>query len=408
MIGEILGELVWSACETVGEAFIEAIITPDKEVRAAKKAGAKKAGKIIKDGGIVAFPTETVYGLGADAFNPEAVSRIYMAKGRPNDNPLILHIAKKDKFFELAENPPEYAKKLIDVYWPGPLTLVVRKKLGLPSWLGSFPQNQTETIGIRMPKNTIARVIIEYSKTVVAAPSANKAGKPSPTAVSHISFENKKAATPLCGAWGSAPLSDGNCESNFLANEIDMIVDGGTTTIGLESTVVDVTGDTPIILRPGAVTAEMIKKTTGIAPIIQTDSTNTPKSPGMKYRHYAPNAPMTIISGDRKDVVDYMYEKTLKNIANGKKVGLLVTNSTKELMKKAKLFEGFRGKNIKIITFGDEFEIIAQKLFASLRQFDTLEVSEIFAEAVPNTGLGEAIMNRMFKAAEGRVEVVTT
>jgi len=375
MIGDLVGDFVWHVAE---EVFI-AIVTPDKEKRAAKKAGAKKAGKIIKNGGIVAFPTETVYGLGADAFNSEAVSRIYMAKGRPNDNPLILHIANEKKFYELAHDPPNYAKKLIKAYWPGPLTLVVKKKPELPLWLGSHPQNQTDTIGIRMPKNSIARAIIEYSKSVVAAPSANRAGKPSPTAAKHIDFAD---------------------------NEIDMIVDGGATNVGLESTVVDVTGDTPLILRPGAITAKMIYETTGIEPINSGQTTDSPRSPGTKYRHYAPNAPMTIISGDNETVADHMIKESLQKIAEGKKIGLLVTNSTREFITKHPLYAGMSGKNVKAITFGDELEIIAQKLFASLRQFDKLEVSEIYAEAVPNIDLGEAIMNRMHKAAEGRVVVV--
>jgi L-threonylcarbamoyladenylate synthase len=382
MLGEILGDLVLGLAEEV----IHAIVTPDKEKRAAKKAGAKKAGKIIKNGGIVAFPTETVYGLGADAFNSEAVSRVYMAKGRPNDNPLILHIANEKIFYELADTPPDYAKKLIKAYWPGPLTLVVKKKPELPIWLGSHPQNQTHTIGIRMPQNSIARYVIEYSGKVVAAPSANKAGKPSPTKANHI---------------------------DFAENEIDMIVDGGATKVGIESTVVDVTGETPRILRPGAITAEMIFETTGIEPITsgQASAENVcgglgaeqgaPLSPGMKYRHYAPNAPMTIISGTQQAVAEYMVKESLRKVSEGKKIGLLVTNSTRELIR-ADLGQ----KSVKIITFGDDEKIIARNLFACLRQFDKLDVSEIYAEAVPNTGLGEAIMNRMQKAAEGRVVIV--
>jgi len=409
MIGEILGELAFGLVE----GLIEAIITPDKkkreEKREAKKAGAKKAGKIIKNGGIVAFPTETVYGLGADAFNSEAVSRIYMAKGRPNDNPLILHIANQKKFYDLAYDPPDYAKKLIEAYWPGPLTLVVKKKPELPIWLGSHPLNQTETIGIRMPQNAIARAIIEYSKKVIAAPSANRAGKPSPTSAKHIDFDD---------------------------NEIDMIVEGGVSKVGLESTVVDVTGEIPLVLRPGAITTKMIYETTGIEPISNEKSSDIPRSPGMKYRHYAPNAPMTIISANKfgeKEVVkkaekeaiaDYMIKESLKKVEEGKTIGLLVTNSTRLIIKEHPLFSDtfvmigkkvasslssgneIKQNPIKIVTFGDEVEVIAKNLFASLRQFNQLEVSEIYAEAVPNIDLGEAIMNRMQKAAEGRVVIV--
>jgi len=374
-LGNIIGDIIGGIVE---EVFQQAF----NDYRESRKY--KKAGKIIKNGGLVVFPTETVYGIGADAFNANAIAQIYYVKGRPSDNPLILHIADKEKFYELIEFPPNYAKKLIETYWPGPLTLVGKKKPGLPHWLGSHPleNDSTETVGIRMPQNPIALEIIRHSKTVVAAPSANRAGKPSPTNSAHIDFGE---------------------EQN---REIGMIVSGGATKVGLESTVVDITGDIPVILRPGAITTEMIYTTTGINPISQSIPTVHPRSPGMKYRHYAPDAPMTIFSGDREIVVDHMLIETSKKINEGKKVGLLVTNSTREYIKESRLFADYTGNNLKIVTFGDEPEIIAKNLYASLRRFDKLEVSEIYAEAVPNVGIGEAIMNRMFKAAEGRVIVV--
>jgi len=321
------------------------------------------AGEIIKAGGLVAFPTETVYGLGADAFNPQAVARIYSAKGRPGDNPLILHVASAEKFLELAHDPPPYALALIKAYWPGAITLVVKKKPHLPHWLGGHPTGQTCTIGIRMPAHTVARAIIESSGCVVAAPSANKAGTPSPTNASHVA-------------------------DDFPGSEIDLIVDGGSVSVGLESTVVDATGTAPIILRPGAITSDMICRATGLqTAAFKPHSVVAPRSPGMKYRHYAPKAPMTIISGSPQAVAAHI----LKKCESGKKTGVL-TNYPE-------LFP----KTAEILPLGKSPEDIAQNLFAHLRRFDKLGVHQIYAMAVCDTGLGAAIMDRMLKAAEGRI-----
>ena len=348
--------------------------------------GIDEAAKCIREGGVVAFPTETVYGLGADAFNATAVSRIYSAKGRPGDNPLILHVASAEKFFELAQTPPPYAAKLIEAFWPGALTLVVKKKSTLPQWLGGHPDRMTDTIGIRMPANSIARAIVASADCVIAAPSANKAGTPSPTTAVHVS-------------------------DDFASGEIDMIVDGGSVELGLESTVVDVTGETPVILRPGGITAEMISRALGMEipepsnmymatycspknePYSHRDR-STPRAPGMKYRHYAPKAPVTVVFGSVENIAAYIMKQCEQK---GAAVGVLTASETQ------KFASIFNGTNAKILHLGNTPEAAALNLFAHLREFDKLGVMEIFAEAVSDEGIGAAIMDRLLKAAEGRV-----
>jgi len=337
-----------------------------------------KAGEIIKNGGLVAFPTETVYGLGADAFNAQAVQRIYSAKGRPGDNPLILHIANKEKFPELAHNPPSYAMKLFEKFSPGALTLVVKKNPSLPNWLGGHPDRSTDTIGIRMPANPIAQAIIMFSECVVAAPSANKAGTPSPTSANHV-------------------------RDDFSPEEIDLVVDGGNVTLGLESTVVDSTGEIPVILRPGSITAEMISQALGMEiseptniQMISNHCKNAPKSPGMKYKHYAPKAPMTIISGSPENVTAHILKECKQQEMNGNTVGVLLSS----------VKFPYSPENTKTLQLGNSHESAAQNLFAHLRQFDKLGVTEIYAEAVSDTGIGVAVMDRMRKAAEGRIVYV--
>ena len=356
------------------------------------------AGKLIREGKLVAFPTETVYGLGADAFSVQAVEKIYSAKGRPSDNPLILHIADIETFYQLADSPPEYVDTLIKTYWPGPLTLIVKKKAHIPKWVGGHPKNQTDTIGIRMPNCGIALAVIRESGCVVAAPSANKAGKPSPTTVEHV-------------------LDD------FFCKELDLIIDGGKVSVGLESTVLDTFTKTkanqPLILRPGAITATMIKQTLGLSSLTNyTNATNNsaktcnydkPLSPGMKYRHYAPQAPMTILTGIAQSISDHIIKEIKIENAKGNKVGILLTNNTANIFRQT-LSGQVGGENCdlillvnQLIPLGHDEVTIAQNLFACLRQFDTLGVDIIFTESVSETGLGLAIMNRMLKAAEGRI-----
>ncbi|MCL2360747.1 MAG: L-threonylcarbamoyladenylate synthase [Defluviitaleaceae bacterium] len=317
-----------------------------------------EAGLIIANGGIAAFPTETVYGLGGDATNPDAVSRIYSAKGRPGDNPLILHIANPGDFEKLANSPPQYAWDLINAFWPGPLTVVANKKPELLPWLGAHPSRTANTIGIRMPSHPMALEVIRASGCFVAAPSANKAGTPSPTKVEHVVTD----------------FSDGS---------IDYVLDGGPVEVGVESTVVDVTGPVPVILRPGAVTSEMIAEVAGIPGQARDDGMSAPRAPGMKYRHYAPKAPMTLIVGNQTDIAEYISAKT-----TGQKIGILANINISGAI---------------CLPLGQTPEIIARNLYANLRHFDILEVDIIYAQAPAEDGLGLAIMDRMKKAAEGRV-----
>ncbi|MCL2404298.1 MAG: L-threonylcarbamoyladenylate synthase [Defluviitaleaceae bacterium] len=351
-----------------------------------------EAAAIIASGGIAAFPTETVYGLGADAFNPTAVARVYAAKGRPGDNPLIMHIADSEVFFRLTEDPPPYARALIKAFWPGPLTLVAKKNRDLPLWVGGHPKGTAGTVGIRMPSHPLALALIKASGCIVAAPSANLAGTPSPTIAAHVA-------------------------GDFAKGEIDYILDGGAVPGGLESTVVDVTGPAPVVLRPGAITVEMIANATGIKthqPDMHTPSKEAPdshlavqenktppRSPGMKYRHYAPKAPMTLLIGNDSEIAAYI-QGQCKQMYN-QRMGILVTDETQ-----AMLIQSLQHKHINYITLGPKasLETIAQNLYATLRQFDAIGVDVIFAEGFVQDGIGIAIMDRMTKAAEGRVTYV--
>ena len=345
---------------------------PEISMRAKKRI--QKAARIINNGGLVAFPTETVYGLGADAFNAQAVERIYTAKGRPGDNPLILHIATIEQFMELAEDLPYYVASLIDVYWPGPLTLIAKKKSHLPSWVGGHPQNNTDTIGVRMPSHPVAKAFLMAAGCPVAAPSANKSGRPSPTTSQHV-------------------------KDDFEATgEVDMILDGKGADIGIESTVVDITGSQPGILRPGVITEKMIRAAAKVelADAKGAENTVVPRSPGMKYRHYAPKAPMVILKGQSSDVATYILNEYNK-APEGEQIGLLITELTKNALAGQPL------PDAKIKNLSQNHIRVAQNLFAQLRDFDTLGVTKIYAEAVTDDGIGVAIMDRMLKAAEGNV-----
>ena len=332
--------------------------------------GIKEAALFIKQGGIVAFPTETVYGLGGDALSVATVEKIYSAKGRPGDNPLIVHIAKADDFWRLSCDAPQYAKPLMEAFWPGPLTLVARKNPDLPKWVGVHPINEASTIAIRMPSHPIALSLIEESGCFIAAPSANKSGRPSPTSASHVKDD----------------FTDANIK----------IIDGGFTTVGLESTVVDITGDLPIVLRPGSITKEEIEHAIGKQ--VQSGvavSNDPPRSPGTKYKHYAPKAPLTILAGSPADIADYLAEE-----ARMPSMGALVMPKTFELLPEKE------SSNSKIIVADPQVELYARNLYANLRAFDNLEVNRIFAECTPFDGIGYAVMDRMQKAAEGRFLIV--
>ncbi len=324
----------------------------------------KEAAQIIKDGGIVAFPTETVYGLGSDALNEDAVKKIFIAKGRPQDNPLIVHVASKN-IQSLVEDTPDIAQRLIDKYWPGPLTLILKKKSIIPDMTSA----NLDTIGIRMPNNEIALKLIEMSNTVIAAPSANISGRPSPTDVERC-------------------IDD-------LSGRVDCIVGGKKSDIGLESTILDCTVNPPIVLRPGGITLEMLKEIDNRIEIdgaIMKKSTGDlkPKAPGMKYRHYAPKAKVKIISGERKKTIEKIKEIVDYYIDNNKKVCILtIQENEKEYNKGIKVVLGSK----------ENLLMVAQNLFESLRKCDDLGADVILAEAYEEKGVGIAIMNRLNKAA---------
>jgi len=317
---------------------------------------------IIKLGGLVAFPTETVYGLGGNAFSADATKKIYAAKGRPSDNPLIVHISKKEDISLVADEVPEQAQLLIDAFWPGPLTLVLKKNKNVPL----ETSGGLDTVAVRMPENKIANLLIK-EVGVIAAPSANLSGRPSSTEALHVMLD--------------------------LNNKIDAVIDGGSSVYGLESTIVDVTTDIPCLLRPGSITTNMLKevitnvtidKNVLSAPLIN----EAPKAPGMKYVHYSPLANITIIMGEESLVVEKIIELAYDC---SDKVGILATDSTKNL---------YEGHGV-VLSVGDrqKTQTIAKNLFKTFREFDNCGVTQIFAEGFGGENLELAIMNRLRKAA---------
>ena len=327
-----------------------------------------RAGEILKKGGLVAFPTETVYGLGGDATNPDASHKIYHAKGRPSDNPLIVHITNMKALEEMVAEVPQTACLLAEHFWPGPLTMIFRKNDRIPyETTGGM-----DTVAVRMPSDPIARALIDASTGYIAAPSANTSGRPSPTQAEHVAQD--------------------------LSGKIDMILDGGPVNIGLESTIVDLTEDVPMILRPGYITLEMLQEVLGevrVDPgLIAADSDRKPKAPGMKYRHYAPQADLKVVEGETDAVVQMINRRCAEFTAQKKRVGIIATEETKD-----------RYKQGTVISIGarDDEEAIARHLYGILRQFDELGVDAIFSESFTAAGMGQAIMNRLLKAAGHQV-----
>lgn len=322
----------------------------------------EKAAKILADGGLVAFPTETVYGLGADALNEDAVKRVYEAKGRPSDNPMIVHISRASDIGQMTRMLSPVIVDLIDNFWPGPLTLVVKKRDEIPK----TTTGGLDTVAVRMPDNETARKLINLAGVPVAAPSANLSGRPSPTTYEHV-------------------VED-------LDGKVDVILKGEPCRVGIESTVLDVTGETPMILRPGILTAEQIEAAIGRKVQIDPAALRTaeemkeiaagrkaddviPKAPGMKYKHYAPKADMLIVEGARNDVKREIQRLKELNEKLGSKVGVL-------------LFEE------------KAFIEAAHDFFAKLRDLDHQDVDLILAGALSDTdGVGFAVMNRMLKSA---------
>ena len=323
-----------------------------------------EAGKIIKEGGLVAFPTETVYGLGGDALNKDSSRKIYAAKGRPSDNPLIVHISKWESIEKIAAKLPPEAKKLADAFWPGPLTMIVEKNDLVPM----ETTGGLNTVAVRMPDHKAALDFIEAAGGFVAAPSANLSGKPSPTVAKYV-------------------IQD-------MDGRIEMILDGGEVGIGVESTIVDLTGEVPTILRPGYVTQEMVARVLGEVDadvtILDNDSGVKPKAPGMKYRHYAPKGDMTLVEGSPEEVVAYINEKVSDAQKNGVKAGVLCTDEIADrILAAVKKSVGSRE---------DEYQI-ARNLYRVLREFDDENVSVIYSESFSAKGFGTAVMNRLLKAA---------
>ncbi|MEE0596182.1 MAG: L-threonylcarbamoyladenylate synthase [Agathobacter sp.] len=325
----------------------------------------EQAGKLIAEGELVAFPTETVYGLGGDALDPDASRKIYAAKGRPSDNPLIVHIADFDDMKRVAREVPEQAKKLADAFWPGPLTMIVWKSDAVPE----ATTGGMQTVAVRMPNHPVALELIRRSGCLIAAPSANTSGRPSPTEAQHVAED--------------------------LSGKIAMILDGGPVGIGIESTIIDLTEEKPMILRPGYITPEMLSEVLQeevvIDPgIIAADDTRKPKAPGMKYKHYAPKAEMIIVDGAQDAVIHKINELTAAKRAEGKKVAVIATDETKDRYDAQVILS--MGKR------ADE-DAIAQHLYKILRECDELDVGEIYSECFQTPRIGQAIMNRLLKAA---------
>ncbi len=328
----------------------------------------RQAGHILRTGGLVAFPTETVYGLGADALQAEASKKIYAAKGRPSDNPLIVHVCSFKDINKIVTQIPDKARLLSEAFWPGPLTMILKKNEKLPyETTGGI-----DTVAIRMPSNKIALALIQEGGGYIAAPSANTSGKPSPTLAKHV-------------------LED-------LNGKIPLILDGGAVGIGIESTIIDLTEDIPVVLRPGYISLNMLAQVVGevrMDPgILSKDAGTKPKAPGMKYRHYAPKAEMIIVEGEQENVIQKINRMSKDELKAGKRVGIIGTDET------VKYYEyGL------IISIGgrQEDEKIAHNLYRILREFDKSDVDIIFSESFSKLRMGQAIMNRLLKAAGHRV-----
>ncbi len=330
------------------------------------------AGAIIRRGGLVAFPTETVYGLGGNGLDSTASKKIYAAKGRPSDNPLILHIEDDSMLYMLAEEVTDTAELLIRDFWPGPLTLVVKASAAVPKTV----TGGLDTVAIRMPSHPAAAALIRAAGVPIAAPSANLSGKPSPTSASHVKED--------------------------LSGRIDMILDGGDVPIGLESTIVDVTGDVPVLLRPGYITVHDIKDVVGeclIDPAVlhKPEDGFVPKAPGMKYRHYAPKAELTIFKGNAGNVAAAINAAAKQAEETGKKARILCADAN------AHFYPAHLARPMGSDAAG---EMIAHELYRALRECDEQAVDVIFSESFDDNPLSEAIMNRLMKAAGYRVAEV--
>ena len=319
----------------------------------------ERAGQIIKNGGLVAFPTETVYGLGGDALNPASSKKIYAAKGRPSDNPLIVHVCRFEDIGPIVREIPPQAVRLAEAFWPGPLTMIFHKNDRVPA----ETTGGLDTVAIRFPSNTIAQALIKASGGYIAAPSANRSGRPSPTLARYC-------------------MED-------LDGRVEMVIDGGQVGIGLEST---------IILRPGFITQKKLAQVLGNVDVDRTiitpDSGIAPKAPGMKYRHYAPKGELVILEGSRGNVVAEINKAAAKDRENGIRSGVICTDETRDM---------YSADCVKSAGARGDEESIARELFRILREFDDENVGHIYSESFREGDLGQAIMNRLMKAAGHKV-----
>lgn len=328
--------------------------------------GITYAAEVLRLGGTVVFPTETVYGLGANALDANAIKKIFTAKGRPSDNPLIVHISDIRDVKDLAIEIPESFYRLADRFWPGPITFILKKSKFVPDLVSAG----LNTIGIRIPRHPIALSLLRQAGVPVAAPSANISGSPSPTNVHHV-------------------ITD-------LNGKVDVIIDGGECEFGLESTVLDLTGNFPMILRPGGVTLEHLKE---VIDTVEVDrhvyerlgvSEIKPKSPGVKYKHYSPKAQVILVEGEPDKVADEILRQARILGEMGKKIGVLATEQTRDF---------YNIKYVKLLGDRKTPKTIAANLFKLLRDLDDMGIDVIFIEGIDKKGLGMAIMNRVIRAA---------
>ena len=327
-------------------------------------------GKILREGGLVGMPTETVYGLGANALDPKAVRSIFEAKGRPGDNPLIVHVSCVEEIPPLVREIPKAARKLMDAFWPGPMTLILPKAACIPTAVSAG----LDTVGIRLPSSEAARALIRESGCPIAAPSANRSGRPSPTTAQHV-FEDMDGRIP-------------------------MILDGGACEVGLESSVIDATGEVPVILRPGGITPEMVEAVVGgvrvdehvMSPLAEGDVV---RSPGMKYKHYAPKAKTVIFQGSVPNVIAAISARYDEALAAGAKPAILGFDE-----------HDFGGRMRISLGSADHPDEAAARLFAALRELDERGETLALCEAMEATGIGLAVMNRMGRAAGFDIERV--
>ncbi|WP_142827128.1 L-threonylcarbamoyladenylate synthase [Planococcus soli] len=321
------------------------VISVDKNVDEEKCYA--QAVEILRSGDVVAFPTETVYGLGADATNSEAVSKIFEAKGRPADNPLIVHVGSKEAALTHVQEVSAKALQCMDAFWPGALTLIMQEKPG--TFAGNVTAN-LDTVGIRVPNHPVALKLLQELKLPLAAPSANTSGKPSPTLAEHVYHD--------------------------MNGKIPLILDGGATEIGIESTVLDTTCEPPVILRPGKVSKEQIEQVIGMVRSASQNKTNAPKSPGMKYMHYAPSAPLYLIENEAR-----LIEKAIEYVQK-------------------------KGKRVAVISESEyptadyNFPLSTESLYASLRKCDSTDADLILASVESGMQQNDALMNRLEKAAD--------